>query len=89
MDRYRERVQHNELLAGIIAATIANHSVSPPKKGLSPGDFMPSQLTRRDERKKVRRITTRDLSVEREQIADNVRAFFTARMAEQEAAGCK
>jgi hypothetical protein len=80
MDRHQERAQHQELLAGIIAATVANHSFAPPKKALAPADFMPSQWKRKAERRR------KPDQLERQQIADNVRAFLMGRVqAQQEA----
>lgn len=33
--------QRADLRAGIVAASVVNHSMSPPKRGASPRDFMP------------------------------------------------
>lgn len=35
-----------DLRAGIIAATVANHGMSPPRQPASPADFMPLQRAR-------------------------------------------
>lgn len=79
MERHHERATHNELLAGIVAATIANHSFAPPKRALSPGDFMPSEWARKAERKRKPKL-------DRKHIAENVRAFLMGRVEAQEAA---
>jgi hypothetical protein len=47
MDAHNERLEYSEyreeLMTGIIASTMANWSMHPPKKALSPSDFMPSR----------------------------------------------
>ena len=52
VDQHRERVEHQELLTGIIASTVANWSMGAPKQPLSPSDFMLSR--KRDPVKKER-----------------------------------
>jgi hypothetical protein len=69
MTRHRERVEHQELLAGIVAATIANFAGKQLKEDVSivPADYMPSQSHKRAAQK------------EREKqllIADQIRTFF-------------
>lgn len=70
--RYDERQQDQELLAGIIAATIANHSFSPPNKPYAPGDFMPSQLAEKQRRERRQK--------NQYQIADDVRSVMSILM---------
>jgi hypothetical protein len=68
LDEHRARIQHEELLTGILAATVGNHSFCPPKEPYTPANFMPSQRTakRRVKRKRINRAL----------IADSVRAMF-------------
>jgi hypothetical protein len=68
LDQHRERTEHTELLAGIIASNIVNWGFQPPKKTAVPADFMPSRMR---EKPKPKRIN-------RKRIAVNVRAFLEA-----------
>lgn len=77
--QHRARTDHQELLAGIVASTIANHSFCPPKKPLAPGDFMPSQWAKREARQ-----AERPKRSNRKAIANNVRCFLMARVEKQE-----
>lgn len=43
LDQHRERMEHQELLAGIIASEVANRSQRHPEKWVVPFDFMPSK----------------------------------------------
>jgi len=67
VDQHRERVEHQELLAGIIASTVANWSMGAPKRPLCPADYMPS----RSGDQKPERIN-------RKRIADQVRSALGA-----------
>jgi hypothetical protein len=69
MDRHRERVEHEELLAGIIASTAANFSFCTPKKALTPADFMPSKWSQKKPKKK---------RTNRKQIAHSIGMFLRA-----------
>ena len=75
MTRHREQIQRFELLAGIIASTIVNHSFSPPKKAVSPGDFMPSEWSHR-----VQMQEPRPPRLNRKRVAQNVRFFLMRRI---------
>ena len=56
IDEHRKRVEHTELLAGIIASTVANWSMHTPKEALRPRDYMPSRYgASRPKRPKVNR----------------------------------
>jgi len=67
LDRHRERTEHQELLAGIVASTIANYAGRTLKDGVSaaPSQFMPSKP------RKPKRA-----QIDRERIAEGTRAFF-------------
>ena len=71
LERHRDGTRHQELLAGIVAATVANHSFAPPKQAAAPGDFMPSEWQRRHER---------PARLNRRAVADQVRCFLKARV---------
>ena len=73
MERNREEIEHRELLAGIIAATIANYSTRKLDEPALPKDFMPSQ---RAAARPVRMTKKR-----RQQVANDIRALFAARKA--------
>ena len=73
MEKHNEQTRHNELLAGIIASTVANFSPYPPKKPLSAAVFMPSEQANKPA--KAKRRTRKD----REATASIVRAMLTAR----------
>jgi hypothetical protein len=73
VDQHRERVEHQELLSGIIASTVANWSMTGPRKALTPSDFMPSRRQAKAEQKKKPRVN-------RKRIADRVRSFLTHHM---------
>jgi len=74
MDRDFERRRHDEYQTGLLAAAIANWSMSAPKEPLRPRDFnLP--LLRVGE--KVARIRSR------KKIAANVRAMFDRAMSRQ------
>lgn len=72
LDRHREKVEHQELLNGIVASAIANWSMHKLPKPLSAADFMPSRFGRREEEPRVR--------INRKRIAAHVRAFLDAQM---------
>ena len=75
VNRHKEQVEYQEYLAGLVAATIANYAGRMRKQGMSaaiPADFMFS----RREPEKVKRLPRRV-------VANNIRAFLEARMAEQ------
>ena len=74
VDQHRERVEHQELLTGILASTIANWSMGAPKEPLAPSVFMPCRARARRERKP---------RLNRKQIAVDVRAFLNAQMEQQ------
>ena len=77
LDQHKEQTQQHELLAGIVACTIANHSFSPPKKALLPADYMPSQWAiRQHQRNPAPRLN-------RKQVASNIGCFLRACMAAQ------
>lgn len=75
--RHRERTEHRELLAGLIAATTANHSFAPPKKPLAPADFMPSQWAKKRAKPKTERMN-------RKRVATSVRALMSGLIAQQQ-----
>lgn len=67
----KEQLERNEALVGILAATIGNHSMNPPKKAYVPADFMPSQsMNRAPVKKRINRKAT----------ADSIRSFLMAQM---------
>jgi hypothetical protein len=78
MDRYREQAEHHELLAGILASTIANYSGKTLESGVvkEARDFMPSQAGKskvhRDDRP--------------EEVASGVRTLFGVLMEKQQQA---
>jgi hypothetical protein len=56
VDRYKELTDDQELLTGIVAATIANHSMG-AETAKSPLDFMPGQWhKKRKKRKKKQKL---------------------------------
>jgi hypothetical protein len=67
MQQHRERVEYEEYMAGLLAATVANFSMGAPKKPLEPADFMPSR------RQKAR---TKRERPPRQLIAQNIRCFL-------------
>ena len=73
MERYRERTEHAELLVGLIEATVANHSFSPPEKPIAPSVFMPSQWAKRKRK-------PREKPINRKAIAANIRTLLMARV---------
>lgn len=77
MIRHRERTRHSELMMGILAATIVNHSFSPPKGGVSPAHFMPSQQLGQPTKKRRK---------PRKLIAQNIRCFLMGQIENQRAA---
>lgn len=70
--RYDQQREHQELLAGIVASTIANHSLNPPNHPASPADYMPTQAAKKRAVPKQR--------INRKRIAQNVRNFLTAQL---------
>jgi hypothetical protein len=78
LDRYQERekdrIRHQELLMGILASTVANFSMGTPKKPLTPGDFMPSEMKNKPVKKKP---------VNRTLVAEQTRDFFQILAARQ------
>lgn len=71
VDRHRERTKHQEWMTGILASTMANFSMSPPKEPLKPTDFMPSAKAK---------TKPRAPRIDRRKVADKVRAIFDERM---------
>lgn len=69
LKRNKQAVEHEQLLAGIIASTTANHSLNPPKTPCTPADFMPSQRGAKAEPTK---------RINHQRIATGVRAFLLA-----------
>lgn len=78
MDRHRERTLQQELLAGIISATLANHSFQPPKPMAAPAHFMPSQWDKRVAKKQR-------AASDRQELANRVRILLNARIQAQQA----
>jgi hypothetical protein len=74
-DRHKEQTDHEELLAGIIASTLANYSFAGVKKPLVPADFMPSQWAKKKPKKE---------RPNRKRIAQNIRNFMQAQVRGQE-----
>ncbi len=70
LEQYEHKVEHTEMLAGIISSTVANWSMGSPKKPLSHTDFMPSQWA------KEKPIRHRKPTAK--QLAARVRAAFEA-----------
>jgi hypothetical protein len=68
VDQHLERTEHAELLAGTIAAAVANWSMGAPKKPMCAADFMPSRQGR--ERKEPSK------RLNRKKIAAGIRAFL-------------
>ena len=68
MDAHWEQVEHSRLLAGTIAATVANWSFHVPKKCLNAEDFLPSNTIQNEKPERARRIN-------RKQVAADVRAW--------------
>ena len=66
MDAHQERVRHSEMLAGIIASTVANWS-GRASKHLKPSTFMPSMG---DEKPPAKQRTNR------KQVANDLRAWI-------------
>jgi hypothetical protein len=69
LDQYQRKVEHQEMLAGIIASTVANWSMGSPKKPLRHIDFMPSQWMKEPAEPRKRRVNHKAL-------AAKVRAAF-------------
>lgn len=73
VDHFRRRLEHWELLTGIIAANVAN---LPARifggKMAPPADYMPSRIAAREDGE--------DDEIDRERIANDVRAFFERAM---------
>jgi len=76
VDQHRERIQHQELLTGILASEIANRSMRPPDKWLPPSHFMPSRNG--DEWEPGSRNTSGRIN--RKKIATKVRGFLEEQM---------
>jgi len=66
MDAHARQVEHQELLVGILAREIVNHSFHPPKQAKCAADFMPCRST-------ARPATAR--RVNRKQVADDIRGW--------------
>jgi hypothetical protein len=47
LDRYEQRIEHDEMMAGIIAANVANHGYRYPATPVEFTQYMPSQRYRR------------------------------------------
>jgi hypothetical protein len=75
--QHRMRIEHDELLTGILAAQIANWSIGAPKKPRVPSQYMPSRLV---QGRRPRQQRERRERINRKQIADDVRAFFERAM---------
>ena len=75
LNQWREVRNHQELLAGIVAAELRNRSYYRSEKWAIPRDFTPSYQGAKSDRPKRR---------SRKQIAQDVRNFFEAEMAVQE-----
>lgn len=65
--RQKDKMQHAELLAGIIASTTANFSMAAPEKALGAEAFMPSHVP-----SKTKRVNKVDPAI----LDANNRAFF-------------
>jgi hypothetical protein len=79
LKRHREQIEHEELLAGIIASVVVNFSLGAPKTGTKPADFMPSQWRTNVQKPRNERMTKK----KRQRVANSLRAYFEARMARQ------
>jgi hypothetical protein len=77
VDRHQERTEHAELLAGIIAAEVANRGVRYPKKWAVPAEFMPSRMGRSED------APVRKKRVSQKELANKFRSVFTGLMAAQ------
>lgn len=53
LKRHKARLEHDELLAAIIARHIVNFSFNPPAKPNNYADFMPSKWGRKEPRNQV------------------------------------
>jgi hypothetical protein len=87
LKRHREKIEHTELLAGVIASAIANFSLGGLKEPAKPADFMPSRWETKAKatNPKKDRMTAK----KRELVARNVRAMLTTYVEAQKAAGIK
>jgi hypothetical protein len=50
-ERQNRLTEHEELLHAITTSTLANHSMCAPKKPYVPHDFMPSKISKKNEKK--------------------------------------
>jgi hypothetical protein len=76
IDRERERMTHQELLAGIIASQVVNSGARTPDPLTVPADFMPSRRERDEKPKPITRT-------QRAKVANDIRALFASRHAPQ------
>jgi len=70
IDQHRERVEHQELLAGIIASSVVNYSMGAPKRPTCPADFMPSRGGKS-------RTASASIRINRKQVAEDIRAWVS------------
>jgi len=58
LDRYEQHIEHEEMMAGIIAANVANHGYRYPSTPVEFTHYMPSQRYRRQlERQPAKDLT--------------------------------
>jgi hypothetical protein len=69
LDQHQRITEHDELLTGIIASTVANFSMARLEKPTNAADFMPSVLAKDNQPKKLRKPSAKVL-------AAKVRAIF-------------
>lgn len=61
LDRYEQRMEHDEMMAAIIAANVANHGYRYPSTPVEFTQYMPSQrFQRRLERQPMKELSPED-----------------------------
>jgi len=72
VDEHHARLEHQELLVGIVAAEIRNSGMRAPRKAAVPADFMPSQRAHKvREPKRLRRS-------DGQRVSDDIRTWLDA-----------
>jgi hypothetical protein len=72
LEQYRHKTEYAEMLNGLVCSTVANWSMSAPKKPLTHVDFMPSAWLKgtKEKKKRVRKLNA-------EQVGNVFKDLFT------------
>jgi len=60
LERYERKLEHYEMLAGLVCSTVANWSMAAPKEALKHTDFMPSQWLKNAKKPRKKKLMDSD-----------------------------